>query len=476
VSTALSKIQDRFNAPVKAALRALTSPTDLTEDAILVGQDVAVAGHDPLKRRMHRPMIIGAAVVLVFIVLAGIWASFVKINGAVSAPGQVRAEFSRRTLRQRDGGVVSALYVHEGDLVKAGQPLIQFAPTQPKAAVDVMRNQVDSTTAQAARYEAEMTGKSAIAFPADMIERAKTDPAVAALMRDQQLVFDSRRALMNDQRSVYKQQIEQLKARIGGLNLQIAANEQSAALIREQLKSYQTLYEKGYASRTTVLNLQRTLSDMGGQKGANIAQVTTTQEQIGEVTVNLAKLTQQAQAEAAEGLRDSQVRLADALPRLRAAEESLEGATVRSPIDGYVLGLTQFTVGAAAGSGERLMDIVPANEPLIIESHIKPTDIDDAKVGQKARVMFSAYNSRTHPGVDGTVIGVSADLIETEKGGYFRVDVRVDPKDLASAGEKDVKLTPGMPATVMLLTGKRSIMSYLVGPFVAPISKAFRED
>ena len=476
MSTALSKIQDRFQAPVKAALRALTSPADLSEDAILVGQDVAILGNDPLKRRMQRPMIMGATVVAIFVIVAGIWASMVKIEGAVSAPGMVRAEFNRRTLRQRDGGVISALYVHEGDFVKAGQPLIQFAPTAPKASVDVMRNQVDSTTAQAARFEAEMTGKPAIVFPPDMLERAKTDPAVAALIRDQQLVFASRRGLLSDQRSVYQQQIEQLKARIGGLNLQIAANEQSAALIREQLTSYQTLYDKGFASRTTVLNLQRTLSDMGGQRGANIAQVTSTQEQIGEVSVNLAKLTQQSQAEAAEGLRDSQVRLADALPRLRAAEESLEGATVRSPVDGYVLGLSQFTVGAASGAGERLMDIVPANEPLIIEARIKPTDIDDAKVGQRARVSFPAYSSRTHPGVDGKVVGVSADLIETDKGGYFRVDVRVDPKDLVSAGDKDVKLTPGMPATVMLLTSKRSIMGYLTGPFVAPFAKAFRED
>jgi len=281
---------------------------------------------------------------------------------------------------------------------------------------------------------------------------------------------------LNYQRFVYQQQIEPLKARIVVLKLQLEANEQSAALIREQLKSYQTLYDKGYASRTSLLNLQRTLSDMGGQRGANIAQVTATQEQVGEVRVNLTRLTQQGQAEAAEGLRDSQVRLADALPRLRAAEESLEGATVRSPIDGYVLGLTQFTVGAAAGSGERLMDIVPANEPLIIESRIKPTDIDNAKVGQKARVMFTAYNSRSHPGVDGTVIGVSADLIETAAGSYFRADVRVEPKDLAVAGEKEVKLMPGMPATVMLPTGKRSILSYIMGPMMVPISKAFREE
>ena len=102
MSKAPSKIQDRFNAPVKAALRALTSPPDLTEDAILIGGDIALQGDDPLKRRMQRPMIIGAAIVLVFVVLAGIWAGITKIDGAISAPGQVRAEFNRRTLRQRD--------------------------------------------------------------------------------------------------------------------------------------------------------------------------------------------------------------------------------------------------------------------------------------------------------------------------------------------------------------------------------------
>jgi len=417
-------------------------------------------------------------VIFFFVIVAGTWASFAKIDGAIMAQGMVRAEYNRRTLRQRDGGVVSAIYVREGDRVKAGQPLIQFAPTTPRAAVDVMRNQADSAQVQAARFEAEMTGKNAITYSPELMERAKTDMALAGLMRDQQFVFTSRRALVEDQRAIYRQQMEQLKARIGGLNLQIKANEDSSALLREQLKGYQTLYDKGFAPRTVLLNLQRTLSDLGGQRGANIAEVTRTQEQIGEIGVTLSKLNQQVQTEAAEGLRTSQIQAADALPRLRAAEESLAGATVRSPIDGFVFGLTQYTPGSAAGSGERLMDIVPEHEPLIVEAHIKPTDIDKAVVGQKARVMLTAYNSRTHSGADGVVTRVSPDLVEVPGGAppYFRVDVRVTPEDLAAAGNSDIKLTAGMPATAMLLTGKRSIMSYLLGPFIAPLEKAFRDD
>jgi len=476
VNSPLSKIPPRFQAPVKAALRALTAPADLNEAATGAIEVAPKDGADPLMTRLRRPMVFGSIVVLVFVLFAGVWASFSQIDGAVMAPAQVRSEYNRRTIRPREGGVVEAIYVRDGQKVATGQVLLRYAPTLPQASVDVMRNQVDSARMQSARFEAELTGRSAIAFPAELVERAKTDSVLAGRMRDQEAVFLSRRALVADQERAYAQQVQQLRARIGGLNLQIKANEESASLIREQLKGYQTLYDKGFAPRTTLLNLQRTLSDMGGQRGANIAEVTRAQEQIGEVTVNLSRVRQQFQTEAAEGLNQTQVQLADALPRLRAAEEALAGATVRSPVDGYVIGLTQFTPGAATSPGERLMDIVPANEPLIIEGRVKPTDIDKAVVGQKARVLLTAYNARLHSGVDGVVVRVSPDHIETETGAYFRVDVRITAEDLAASNNSDVTLTPGMPATIMLLTGKRSIMSYLLDPFIAPVERAFRDE
>lgn len=477
MSSPLSKLPPRFQAPVRAALQALTAPADLSDAAVTAAQEPQPGERDILKDRMRKPIVIGGVIMLVFIVIAGIWASFAQIEGAVSAPGLVRSEFNRRTIRQRDGGTIAALYVHEGDRVKQGQILITFTPTQPQASVDVMRNQSDSERVQSARFEAEMLAKPAIVYPADLTERAKTDAALASLMRDQTFVFQTRRRFVEDQRAVYRSQMEQLRARIEGLKLQVQANETSASLVREQLKGFETLYEKGFAPRNQVLNMQRTLSDLGGQRGANIATITATQEQIGEVRSSLTKLDQQFQTEAAEGLRASQVRLADALPRLRSAEELLENSIVRSPVDGVVIGLTQHTVGAATGAGERLMDIVPANEPMIVEAKVKPTDIDQVKVGQKARVMLTAYNSRTHQGVDGKVVSVSPDLIETPEGAaYFRAAVRISPEALIKSDNKDVVLSVGMPATVLLVTGNRSIMNYLLSPFTAPLAKALKEE
>ncbi len=477
MSSPLSKLPPRFQAPVRAAFQALTAPADLSDEAVTAAHDLQPGERDILKDRMRKPIIVGGVIMLVFIVIAGIWASFAQIEGAVSAPALVRSEFNRRSIRQRDGGTVAAIHVREGDRVKQGQVLITFTPTQPQASVDVMRNQSDSERVQSARFEAEMLGRPAIVYSPDLVERAKTDAALAGLMRDQTFVFQTRRRFVADQRAGFRSQIEQLKARIGGLQLQVKANETSADLIREQLKGFETLYEKGFAPRNHVLNMQRTLSDLGGQRGANIAQITATQEQIGEVMSNLSKLDQQIQTEAAEGLRASQVRLADALPRLRSAEEMLENSVVRSPVDGVVIGLTQHTVGAAASAGERLMDIVPANEPLIIEAKVKPTDIDQVKVGQTARVMLTAYNSRTHQGVDGQVLSVSPDLIETPEGAaYFRATVRVTPEALAASDNDDVVLSVGMPATVMFVTGDRSIMSYLLSPFTAPLAKAMKEE
>ncbi len=477
MSSPLSKLPPRFQAPVRAALQALTAPADLTDAAVTAAQDVQPGERDILKDRMRRPILIGGVVMLVFVLIAGIWASFAQIEGAVSAPGLVRSEFNRRTIRQRDAGTVATLNVNEGDRVKQGQILMTFTPTQPQASVDVMRNQTDSERVQSARFEAEMLGKPALVFPADLMARARTDTALAGLMRDQVSVFQTRRRFVEDQRAVFRSQIEQLRARIEGLKLQVQANETSSNLVREQLKGYQSLFDQGFAPRNQVLTMQRTLSDLGGQRGANIATITATQEQIGEVVSSLSKLDQQIQTEAAEGLRTSQVRLADALPRLRSAEELLESSVVRSPVDGVVLGLTQHTIGAATASGERLMDIVPANEPLIIEAKVKPTDIDQVKMGQKARVMLSAYNSRTHQGVDGQVVSISPDLIEMPEGqAFFRAAVRITPEALIASDNKDVVLTAGMPATVMFVTGERSIMSFLLSPFTAPLAKALKED
>jgi HlyD family type I secretion membrane fusion protein len=176
-------------------------------------------------------------------------------------------------------------------------------------------------------------------------------------------------------------------------------------------------------------------------------------------------------------MRAMQAQLADSAPKLAATSQTLTGTTVRSPVDGYVLNLTQYTIGGVAGPGEVLMEVVPANEPLVVSAQVQPQDIDAVHVGMKARVRMDALSQRWNSPLEATVMAVSADRITDQKtgAGYYRADLRIDPTELKKV-PKGVTLTAGMPASAMLVTGKRSVLGYLIAPFKETLEDAFREQ
>lgn len=361
---------------------------------------------DELERRVRRPMVIGSAVIAAFVVGLGLWAAVTPLKSGVTAPGQVRVESNKKTLRHREGGMVKAILVREGSYVRAGQPLLVFDDVQARAGYDVMRNQVDSGMAQSARFLAEATDKPSVDIPPDLTARAN-DPRVAAMIRDQQFLFASRQQLFNSQMSVLNQRLDQYQTVIGGLQAQVDSIVEQQRLTTEELNGYQTLFEKGYAPKTLILRYQRSLADLGGRKGALISEISKTREQMGEARMQMATLHNQRQSEAADGLRQMQAALADATPRMTATQQTLAGSTVRSPVDGYVLNLTQFTVGGVTAPGELLMDVVPANAPLVVTAMIKPADVDDVSVGMEASVRFSGLSQRWVKPVPAKVIAVS---------------------------------------------------------------------
>jgi HlyD family type I secretion membrane fusion protein len=432
---------------------------------------------DPeLQRRMRRPIVAGAAVVGVFVVGLTLFSAVAKIDSAVVAPGMVRVEDNRKTVRHLQGGTVRQILVKEGQHVRKGQVLLTFDEVQPKASNDVFQNQQDALMAQSARFQAEATGLRAVTFPAELTSRTN-DPRVAGIIRDQDFLFTSRLQFFETQSAVLSQKLQQLETQISGVQAQVDAVNESDRLTKEELAGYQTLYEKGYAPKTLILRYQRTLADLAGRKGALLADITRLREQIGETRLQITTLKEQRISQAAEGMRQMQSGLAEVTPKLAAARQTLDAATVRSPADGYVLDLTQFTVGGVVGPGERLMSVVPANAPLIVTARIKPQDIDVVHAGMKARVRLSAFNSRRTPPVEATVLTVSADqLVDDKTGeGYFRADLKIPPQELVKLPKGD-KLSPGMPAEAMVITGRRSILSYVVSPLTDTIRDALRED
>lgn len=432
---------------------------------------------DPeLKRKLRQPMIIGGVVVGVFVVAMILWAAVAPIRSAIMAQGIVRVEANRKVIRHREGGTVKAIPVKEGQHVILGQPLLILDDVQPRASVDVFQNQYDALAAQSARFEAEATGRRILAFPASLTNRM-SDPRVAGLIRDQQLLFATRLQFFDSQADVLNQRQSQIESQISGVQAQLDALEESVRLTKEELAGYQTLYEKGYAPKTLILRYDRSLAELAGRRGALNAEITRLRQQKGETRLQLGSLRDQRVSQAAEGLRQMQSGLSDVSPRLTAALQTLEHSVLRSPVDGYVLDLSQSTIGGVIGSGEVLMNIVPANAPLIVSARIKPADIDDVKVGMKAQVRLTAFNYRKVSPVEGDVIAVSADQLSDPKSGegYFRADVRIPPAQLATL-PKGAKLSPGMPATVSITTGTRTILSYVVSPLTDTIRDSLKED
>jgi HlyD family type I secretion membrane fusion protein len=431
---------------------------------------------DPdIERRMKRPMVVGSAIVGIFVIGIMVWAALAPLTGAVLAPGVVRVEANRKTIRHRSGGTVRAIPVHEGQHVAQGQVLLVMDDVQTRAAVDVLQAQVDAFEAQMARLQAESSGKTSVEFPADLTARI-SEPAVAQLMRDQQFLFQTRLQFFQSQNDVLQQRVQQADAQIAGTKAQIDANNESIDLTKQELAGYQTLFEKGYAPKTLILRYQRSLADLAGRKGSLISDLTRLSEQKGETRLQIVSQNEQRVSQAAEGLRQMQAGFAEASPKLTAARQMLDESVIRSPADGYVLDLTQFTVGGVLGAGELVMAIVPANSPLIVSVRLKPTDIDDVRPGMKARVRLTAFNYRKVSPVEAVVTNVSADQLTDEKSGmgYFRADLKIDPAELAKL-PKGSKITPGMPAQAMITTGKKTVLSYIISPLTDTLRDAMRD-
>lgn len=432
--------------------------------------------HPSLQARMRRPMIVGAWIIGLLVIGLGLWAAFTPLASGISSQGEVAVDFNLKTLRHREGGTVNQILVREGQQVRAGQPLMTFRDTDSRASVEVLQNQADILMSQAARAQAEAVGQQTVQFPPQLTSRM-SDPRVAGLVRDQEFLFSTRQQLYQSQNSVLTQRLEQIQNQIVGAQAQVASVKDQSDLTEEEMAGYKTLYAKGYAPKQLILRYERSMAELTGRRGSLAAEIARLKQQQGETRMQMVSMSNQRHTQAAEELRDAQGKLADVLPRLTAASSTLAGTVVRAPVDGYVFNLTQFTPGGAAAPGEVLMQVVPSNAPLFVQAMIKPQDIESVSVGQHARVRILAFDPRWHDPMDAKVVMVSPAAIHNEKTGqsFYRADVRIEPKELTKLKPGE-RVTPGMPASVMLVTGKRTLLGFLISPITSTLEHAFREE
>ncbi len=428
-----------------------------------------------VRKALRGPVVLGFAAMLVAVGGLGIWAAAAPIASAVVAAGKLTVATKRKQIQHLEGGIVQHIAVKDGDHVNAGDVLIELDVTRSKGRFAMARLGYFAATAAAARLMAERDARSDVVIPADVLIEGKTDAEVADIIKSQRQIFSSRQVEYRNQVDILDQRIERLGDEIKGLEAEKGAAEQQLALADEEAAALEALYRKNLTTRQRVLAIRREAVQLKGQIGRLSAQIAAAQKEVGETQLNRAQLEQRRNTEVLSELKDIQAKVLELRQQFRTYGNELERTTVRAPVSGTVVGLQVHTVGGVVRSGETLLEIVPERDQLVVEVRVRPTDISSVGIGQPTEVRFSAFKARTTPVLKGEVDTVSADVLSDPHSPepYYVAEITVDRSELERLGK--VKLQPGMPAEVMILTGRRTAFEYLVTPLAESINRAWRE-
>ena len=424
---------------------------------------------------------LGLIVAGAFFVLFLGWAALAPLDAGAFAPGDVVVSGSRQSVQHREGGVVSALRVREGDQVQQGQVLVEISADEVRAVERALTSEVISLQVQRARLQAERDRLPDLVAPAAFATLPPEDRAIAdaaiALQREQ---MRARRSALSSRRGVLNQKVGQLDQQIEGLSRQLSANGEQQTLIADELKGVKELAGRGYAPQTRVRALERAAADLRGTNGAYRASAAQAQEAIGQTRMEMITLERGMTEEVIEQLRQTEMQLGDQTPKLLAAREQLARAMVRAPATGQVVGLSVFTVGGVIQPGQTLMEIVPKNARLVIRAKVSPSDADDLAVGQRTEIRIPAFHQRNLPLLQGEITEISADSFVDEKTGqrFFTADVSVPPSETAKIAKvrgAEQGLRPGLPVEVVVPLRKRTALQYFFEPLQQSIWRSFRE-
>lgn len=415
----------------------------------------------------------GWIILLLFFGGIGGWSVTAPLNGAVIGKAVAKVEGNRKSVQHLDGGVIKELRVREGDRVEVGTVLVVLDDSQILADYDVLLRQDAMLRATEARLLAELRGDQAIDFPRELLER--TEPYARTAIEGQVKEFATRSAALAGLEQVLNQRKAQLRQQMAGNQAQadFFRAELNSALEEEQ--SLAGLVKRGLVTRTRMLDLNRMTNELRGKIADAEAKVATAEEALGEYDNQIDQHEKDRMADITHDLRETQLKLLEVGPRLRSTSVSLGRTEIRSPYAGQVVDLNVFSVGGVIGGGQRILDVVPDQTPLVFEAQIAVEDISDIHPGMAAVIHFTSYKQRTIPLIHGKVSRISADRLVEERTGvpYYLAYVDIDLDELAASPQ--IKLYPGMPATVLITTQERTPLDYLIGPFVISFDRAFRE-
>ncbi len=406
-----------------------------------------------------------------------LWASFAPLDEGVPSHGMVAIDTKRKTVQHLSGGIIQQVLVKEGELVKEGQTLIQLDAAVARANYQSVRQRYLGLRAMQGRLQAEQAGAAAIVFHPDLKEAA-SDPLIKSQMDTQEQLFRSRRASLRADLEGIEEGIRGQQGQLQAYEAMQGNRRNQLALLQDELRNTRELVQEGYAPRNRQLELERMVAEAQASIAELIGNTTRAQRAIGELRQRALGRQQEYRKEVERELADVTREVQSDAEKFVSVKADLERTEIRSPASGQVVGLVAQTVGGVVQPGQKLMDVVPADEPLLLEARIEPHLIDKVHAGLQTDIRFSAFAHSPQLVVQGEVQSISHDLLTEQQGGgmvsYYLARVKVTPEGMKELGAR--QLQPGMPAEVIIKTGERSLLTYLLSPLTKRMAASLKEE
>jgi protease secretion system membrane fusion protein len=405
------------------------------------------------------------------------WAAYAPLDEGVPAQATVTIDTKRKSIQHMTGGIVARVAVREGQTVKVGDTLVELNDESARATYESIRQNYMAQRAAESRLVAEIEGQSSISFHRDLLAAGK-EPSINQHIHTQSKLFESRRAALNSELSSIDESIAGQEAMIAGLRLQLENRNLQLQKQTEQQRSMSELAEAGYIPRNQALQLEQAQAELKAVLAELNASKLRTERSISELKMRRLQRTMEASRESAAQLAEVRKEVQAGRERLDAISAELGRVRIKAPVNGQVVGLSIASIGGVVAPGQTLMDIVPGDENVVLEVRIPTHMIDRIHVGDPVAVRFSAFAHSPQLVAEAIINSISGDAV-TERtpmgnASFYLARVSLTPEGIKNLGAR--QLQPGMGAEVLIKTGERSLLTYLLHPLTKRIAASMKEE
>jgi HlyD family type I secretion membrane fusion protein len=432
-----------------------------------------------LRKHIWKPIKFGLLVILGFILAFFVWGGLAPLDSAAIAPGYIVLSGNHKTIQHPDGGIVRQIMVKDGDFVQENQDLLIMDDNNARAQLQIALSGLRTHKGIEIRLLAERDGEEELKFEGEIFD--SNDLEVQKIIKVQNDMFQDRSQTLASHLDILNQRISSLNEQIAGRSAQYESTRKQLALIKQQLSNAQKLHQEGFLNRTELIRVQTHYEQLNGQLGELRGGIAAMQEQIGETKLQIISAQNEFKGKVNEELKQVQGAVAELTERYNNSKEVFKRTVIRAPSSGIVTALQVHTISGVIGPGAKIMDIVPQDDKLIVEAHIRHNDIEGVKAGIPVKVQLDAYRTRLVPRVDGKVIYVSPDRVMDERAmspqgnqPYYVVKVEIDESSISKVNS-EINLYPGMPAEVFLVKGTRTFLQYMLTPIIDSFHRSFKE-